>query len=58
MTDEDVLKLASSLGLGRAVETDPASVIAAAQRARSGAEKIKLETGQFGEPWPPMKVME
>lgn len=58
MTDEDVLRLARSLLLARAVETDPTSVIAAAGRARAAAAKIALETGPFGEPWPPMKVME
>ncbi|WP_176440887.1 hypothetical protein [Oceanicola sp. 22II-s10i] len=57
MTDEDVLQVARRLGLDRAVETDPQSVIAAARRAGDAGSRIRLEGGRFGEPWPPMTVM-
>lgn len=58
MTDDDLLHMACSLGLERAVATDPAGVLSAARRARAAATRVTLEAGRFGEPWPPMKVME
>lgn len=57
MTEDELLHLACSLGLERAVAMDPAGVLSAARRARTAVTKIALETGRFGEPWPPMKAM-
>lgn len=51
-----VLARAKEFGLGKMLEIDRESVIAAAQRAKVFSSGITLDQGKWGTPWPPMQV--